>query len=179
VEKQVPIGENSQRKSIYTLNDNMFRFWYRYVLPNMAFIEAGAGNMAYKNKVKPLLNEYMGEVFEQCAIQYMWRRNISGLLPFTFTQIGRWWGNNLSQRRQGEIDFIAVSGNKAIFGECKWRNEAQGIGVLKSLIDKSQILKIYKEKHYMIFSMSGFTKGLNDEAANIGNVELVTIDMMF
>jgi len=179
VEKQAPITENTERNGIYRLTDNLFRFWYKYVLPCMSMIESGNGRLAFETRVKPAMSEYVGGVFEECAAAYIWRCLKADRLPIQIHDAGRWWGNNAAEKRQEEIDIVAAGDGAAIFGECKWRNEAQGIGVLHKLIERSLLLKQFKEKHYMIFSKSGFTEALRREAEQMGNVALVTPDMMF
>ncbi|GHU48991.1 ATPase AAA [Clostridia bacterium] len=179
VEKQLPITGDCQRNGIYRLCDNLFRFWYKYVLPNMAMIETGNGKLAFQTRVLPTINEYVGGIFEECAISYIWLCVGIGRLPIQIQNVGRWWGNNPAEKREEEIDLVAVGDNAAIFGECKWRNEPQGVGVLNDLTERSRLLKKYKERHYMIFSKSGFTEGLIAEANRRGNVALVTPDDMF
>ena len=179
VEKLLPLAEDSQRNGIYRLCDNLFRFLYKFVLPYMALIETGNGELAFKTRVLPVINEYVGGIFEECAISYIWRCVGADILPINIQNVGRWWGNDPIEKRQRDIDLVAIGDNAAIFGECKWRNEPQGVGVLTDLVEKSQILTKYKEKHYMIFSKSGFTKGLLDEAEKLGNIRLITPDMMF
>ena len=34
VQKETPYGEKASRKSVYSIEDNMFRFWYRFVFEN-------------------------------------------------------------------------------------------------------------------------------------------------
>ena len=66
VRKEVPITEKeSSRKTIYLLEDQMFRFWYRFVSPNISGIVRGIGSIIYEKQVKPQLNHYMGLVFEE------------------------------------------------------------------------------------------------------------------
>ena len=179
VEKQLPVTGDSQRNGIYRLCDNLFRFWYRHVLPNMALIESGNGRQAFEKRVAPVINGYIGGVFEECAIAYIWRLAGKNQLPILIHDAGRWWGNNPVDRREEEIDLVAVSDNAAIFGECKWKNEPVGVGELRKLMEKSQLLKQYSEKHYMLFSKSGFTEGLAAEANKLGMVKLVTPEMLF
>jgi uncharacterized protein len=107
------------------------------------------------------------------------RRNKTLSLPIMFDVIGRWWGNNPVKRRQEELDILAMSGNAAIFGECKWRNESVGISILNGLIEKSEILKQYKDKYFILFSKSGFTKELEKAAVNMSSLELVDLDKLF
>ena len=82
-------------------------------------------------------------------------------------------------RQQEEIDILAIDEESAIFGECKWKNDPTGIGVLNGLIEKSEIFKQYKDKYYMLFSKAGFTKELEETAANMGNVELVDLNKLY
>lgn len=96
-----------------------------------------------------------------------------------FGRIGRWWGNNPEKKRQEEIDILAVDEENAIFGECKWKNEPIGIGVLDELVQKSLLFNHYKNKYYMLFSKSGFTKELEGAAVKLGNVRLVDLKMLY
>ena len=178
-EKQAPVTGNTERNGIYRLSDNLFRFWYKYVFPCMSMIESGAGRQAFETRVEPTINEYVGNVFEECAAAYIWRCMKANLLPIQIHNAGRWWGSNAAEKRQEEIDIVAYGDNAAIFCECKWRNEVQGIGVLNKLMEKSLLLKQFSEKYYMIFSKSGFTEALRNEAERLGNVSLITPDMMF
>lgn len=46
IKRETPYGEKSGRKSIYRIDDNMFRFWYRFIPANTSFIERGADELA-------------------------------------------------------------------------------------------------------------------------------------
>ncbi len=46
VQKETPYGEKASRKSIYSIEDNMFRFWYRFVFENNSIIARGAAGNA-------------------------------------------------------------------------------------------------------------------------------------
>jgi AAA+ ATPase superfamily predicted ATPase len=179
IKKDKPLTEDESRKSIYLLEDQMFRFWYRFIPNNMSSIATGLADIVYDKAVAPQLSNYMGQIFEQICMQYLTMRNAGITLPFMFGRIGRWWGNNPNKKRQEEIDILAVDEDKAIFGECKWKNEPMGIGILKGLSEKSEIFKQYKDKFYMLFSKSGFTKELKDAAAKMENVELVDLRKLY
>ncbi len=60
----------------------------------------------------------------------------------------------------------------ALFAECKWTNEKVDLGVLETLAKRSELFN-YKTKYYYLFSKSGFTKGCEDKANEMGNVSLV------
>lgn len=173
VRKETPYGEKASRKTVYSIEDNMFRFWYRFVLENNSIIARGADELAYK-RIEPHLSDYMGKVFEDICSQYLWKLLLSGQCPVEFTSLGRWWGNNPMTRSQTEIDIMGEQDkNTALFGECKWTNEKVDLGVLETLVQRSKLFP-YQRVHLYLFSKTGFTKGCMDKAEELGNVTLVT-----
>lgn len=172
IQKETPYGEKASRKSIYSIEDNMFRFWYRFVPENNSIIARGAADLAYK-RIEPFLSDYMGKVFEEICKQYLWKLLLSGKCPVEFSSLGRQWGNDPVEKRQAEIDIIAEQDkNTALFGECKWTNEKVDLGVLETLVKRSELF-LYKEVYYYLFAKSGFTKGCIERANEMGNVTLV------
>lgn len=172
VQKETPYGEKASRKSVYSIEDNMFRFWYRFVLDNNSLIVRGAADLVYK-RIEPQLSDYMGKVFEEICKQYLWKRLLSGNCPVELKSLGRWWGNNPKEKTQEEIDVMGEQDkNTALFAECKWTNEKVDLGVLETLVKRSNLFS-YKTKHYYLFSKTGFTKGCIDKANEMGNVNLV------
>ena len=177
VRKENPCGEDGGRKTIYSIEDNMFRFWYRFVPANTSIIERGAIDLAYK-RIAPHLSDYMGTVFEEICKQYLWSLLLKGECAVDFTYIGRWWGTDSNARKQVEIDILGIEDkNTALFAECKWRNEKTDLNILESLIEKGELFH-HKNKHYYVFSKSGFTKGCVEKAEELGNVTLVCYEEM-
>lgn len=172
IKKESPYGEKTTRKTIYTIKDNMFRFWYRFVPKNASIIAHGAAELAYK-RIEPELSSYMGGVFEEICKQYLWKLLIDGKCPVSFSDIGRWWGTDSKTKSQEEIDIVGTAGDSALFGECKWTNEKIGTGILETLVERSNLFT-YKKKHFYLFAKNGFTKGCTDKSAEMDNVTLVT-----
>ena len=178
VKKEMPYGEDSTRKTIYSVADNMFRFWYRFVPGNASVISRGAADLAYR-RIDPVLSDYMGAVFEEICKQYLWKLLLERKCAVDFTDIGRWWGTNPRTRQQVEIDIMGEEDkDTALFAECKWRNEKVDMEVLETLVERSKLFH-YQKKHYYLFSKSGFTKGCQERAAELGNVTLVSYGEMF
>jgi len=173
VQKETPYGEKASKKSIYSIDDNMFRFWYRFVPENASLIARGAVDFVYK-RIEPHLSEYMGKVFEEICKQYLWKLLLGGESPLEFTSLGRWWGNDPVHKCQVEIDIMGEQDkDTALFAECKWTSEKVDLAVLETLFERSKLFP-YKDKHYFLFSKSGFTKGCVEKAKELGNVSLVT-----
>ncbi|MDR0220180.1 MAG: ATP-binding protein [Lachnospiraceae bacterium] len=180
VKKEVPVTDKADsKKTIYLLDDQMFVFWYRFVWPDTSRIAAGLGATVCQEVFDGPLADYVGRAFEKCAMQYMWRQLQVGALPFSFQKIGRWWGSNRLEKREEEIDFIALAKDSAIFGECKWRNQLLDEGALNALIRKAELLPTFNNRRYYLFSKSGFTTEVKARAKKEGNIVLVSLEEMF
>ncbi|MDL2302743.1 ATP-binding protein, partial [Lachnospiraceae bacterium OttesenSCG-928-D06] len=175
--KEVPITEEkNSRKTIYHLEDSMFRFWYRFVRPNVSAIMRGAGEAIYHN-IKGQLNDFIGKVFEQICIDYLYLPDIYAELPFPIGNTGRWWGNNKERKRQEEIDIISISNDMILIGECKWTNTAIDMDILETLIERSNLF-YYKQKYLYLFSKSGFTERVKAYAEENQSICLIEFDKM-
>lgn len=176
--KSVPYGEKDvSKKSIYLIKDNYFKFWYRFVFPNENKINL-LGEHKLAENIVDSLSDYMGLVFEDICREYLINQARNGKLPFIPNGFGKWWGNNPVKKKQDDIDIIGIDGNKGIFCECKFRNELFDLSELNDLIDASVLFKNVSEKYYYLFSKSGFTQAVKDEASK-HNITLVTINDLF
>ena len=178
VKRELPVTENTSKRSIYLLDDAMFRFWYRFVFSNMSGIVSGLGAAIYEEEVKPGLSAYMGLIFEDICRQYIIEQAKQNAMPFLPGKIGKWWGNNPKEKRQEEIDIMTCRKENALFAECKWTNEKVGAAVLDTLVERSNLFN-FKNKYFYLFAKKGFTSGCIQKAENAGNVFLVSLNNMF
>ena len=179
---------NPARKSIYRLADFMFRFWYHFVLPDISRISMGFGKEVCaeifekqapaKQTLSGRIEAYTGPVFEECSAQFLWREMAHK--RYKFKDIGRWWGSNPKEKKEEEIDLIAVgSQGNALFGECKWRASCTGSETFDDLVRKSELFPCFAKKQYMLFSKSGFSSELKNIAAQRNDTVLVGLEEMF
>jgi len=175
--KEFPITETSSKKSIYLLDDMMFRFWYRFVFPNMSAIVSGLGREIYDYEVTENLSAYMGLVFEEICKQYLIEEAKKNTLPFFTGKVGRWWGGNPKEKRQEEIDILAYRKDSGLFCECKWTNSPVDIDILNDLEAQSDLFS-FSKKFYWLFAKTGFTDKLINEAKKRVNVRLIRFEDM-
>jgi AAA+ ATPase superfamily predicted ATPase len=86
VEREMPVTEAAQgktrsRKSLYTIKDNLFRFWYRFIPGIIDIIQHNSTEKAWEF-IAEGFSAYMGRVFETMCRQYLWRENTANRLPF-------------------------------------------------------------------------------------------------
>lgn len=177
IRKEKPVTEKESKRSIYLLEDNLFRFWYCFLADNMTAVVSDQGEQLFNVEVSPKLANYMGHIFEDICQQYLLRLSAKNALPLMIKDIGRWWGNNPIRRKQQEIDIMAVSDNDAIFAECKWTDKVVSVDIAEDLLAKAEIFN-YKRKFFYIFSKTGFSAGLIDFAKEHENFKLVSLEQM-
>lgn len=176
IRKETPVTEPAtSRKTIYRLEDSMFLFWYRFVRPNISGITRGIGETIYYQMVTPNISDFMGHIFEDICIQYLYHPQIYATLPFLPGSIGKWWGNNPVAKRLEEIDIMAVQDDQALLGECKWRNADINMEILRQLLERGNLFH-YAKQYYMLFSKTGFTKDVKEYVENTPNIKLISFN---
>ncbi len=89
VEKRMPCGEPSgSKKTIYTLTDNFYRFWYHYIFANKSYYEM-LGEADAAEEIIGDISNFMGIAFEDICRQYLIRQARLKKLPFVPAEIGR------------------------------------------------------------------------------------------
>ena len=178
LKKETPITEKPGKKTIYAIDDNFFRFWYRFVPRNMSVISAGRMRLIYEQAVKRFYPDYMGLVFEKMCQEYLLR--YAKDLPILLSNVGQWWGTDSKTRKEVQIDIVGapVDGNEYLIGSCKYRNEKIGIEELELLRRYAAVFRQNGIFHYYIFSKGGFTPALL-EAEMQGEVTLFTLGDLY
>lgn len=166
IEREVPVTENNpqrSKKGLYKIKDNYLRFWFAFVYPNKSFIESGHSNIVMSKIKKNLVRNHIAFVYEDVCKERMWQLNAEGAWPFHFSKLGRYWD------AQTEIDIVALDpeGKNIVFGEYKYWQEPVGIDVLTKL--EAKVRSVLWERNnrnvwYVLFSISGFTKELEELA---------------
>jgi AAA+ ATPase superfamily predicted ATPase len=177
IAKEHPFGEPLSKRSVYKLEDFMFRFWYRFVFPNISAITARLGAAVYDSEVAEQLSTYMGAIFEEICRQWLFEMTKRNALPLFVGNLGRWWGTNSATHSQEEIDIMATHKNDALFAECKWKNADINTDVYQDLMRKSKMFS-YKRKHIYIFTKRMFSKKLLQIERDQEDVHLITLAEM-
>jgi len=176
IEREVPVTEDNPEKSkrgLYKIKDNFMMFWFRFIFPNLSYIESGHNKLAMERINANLIDSHIAYVYEDICTEKMWQLNVAGTWDFHFDKVGRWWNNDT------EIDIVAIdrSGKDIVFGECKYRTDKTGINVLSELEQKANRVdwKISERRnHFILFSINGFS----DELTKLSKIrkDLILMD---
>jgi hypothetical protein len=148
VEKKIPITESYKSKlkskgAIYSVKDNFFSFWFRFVYLKKQELEKG--NLAVFDRKE--FNDYVSLKFEKFIMELIPYLNIIKSGHF-----GSWW------HKDKEIDVVGLNEHKEIlFAECKWQDKVDAEKVLVELKEKSRYVDWNNEKRkekYAVFAKS-------------------------
>ncbi len=178
LKRETPITEKEGKKTIYSIGDNFFRFWYRFVPRNMTAIQTGRITQLYDKAVKKHFSDYMGLVFEQMCREYL--LNYADNLPIDISDAAQWWGTDSKTRKEIQIDIVGTpaEGKEYIICSCKYRNEKMGVDELELIRQYASVFGKGSRYHYFIFSKGGFTDGLR-QLAEQGEVTLLTLEDIY
>ena len=164
VGKHTPVTEKAGKKTVYEIEDSMFRFWYRFVPDNLSLIHSGTVDKIWRNVARGI-PDFMNKVFQDICRQWVAERNKANKLQVRFVEVGRWWGYDLVTKTDTIIPIVAYSDDDhAIFGDAVWSDEPTGPEILRSLEERSRLFR-YPNRHLYLFSRSGF----KDECAQLAN----------
>lgn len=178
VKKETPFMEKEGKKTLYRISDQFFRFWYRFVRRNISAVSTGRIRQAYDSLIKSYYSDYMGQAFEQMCRDYLLRYDQT--LPVTLLDAGRWWGTDKVQKKEVEIDLVASCAEKDtfLFASCKYRNEKTDADEWIRLKQYADVFGKGSNSYYCIFSKSGFTKKLKQEAVE-RRLKLISLKDMY
>ncbi len=131
------------RQNRYYIKDNFVKFWFRFIYPNLSFIEEGIFSI---DEIKKNYSTYLGRTFEKICFEFLIEN--MNLLQFKFTKIGRQYGTILLAKKgenQYEIDWVVTNEEtkEILFVDCKWKdlNEEEFGKILEKLKEKAKFVK--------------------------------------
>lgn len=149
LEKEVPFGidEKNAKKSLYKVADPFMAFYYRFVVPNLSFIELGR-----RLPIEQALNAHFDE-FVSMQWEKMCRDAVTGNVVgnVVYGKAKRWWGSvggGAKRIEQIELDVVAESLDKQylLVGECKWTAQENGRRLTDELLRKARLLPFAEGK---------------------------------
>ena len=166
-------ADEHARNHKYSLQDPLFRFWYRFVRPNLGALGRGFGAEVWKRNIHPQMNNYMGPAFETVARDHL-RDHAQERFGVPASEIGRVWGNDF------EIDIAGrLLDGSAVFGACKWENAMIGESIRKHLeecIANTRYAEESQTRHLVFFARKGFSDALRKASEIDSSVQLIDLE---
>jgi len=162
----------AQGDRIYIINDEFFRFWFKFIYPKQSFLELGRKDLV-KKAIITEKNDYLSFTFEKILRELILLSSGKSIkdteIPF-IEDIGAFWWKNI------EADACAVAGDMVIIGEAKWRDEKINRREVEKFLAKREIIinKMGKKKAIGIIIAKG---GFSNDARKLENTDLILLDL--
>lgn len=158
VRREIPFDENERnsKKGIYIVEDNLFKFFYRFVAPHASILEFGAVE-AVQNVVNSQMPSFVGECWENLCRRFVAGNVIDGVL---YDKASRWWGKvfteDCAEGEMMELDVVAESFDRkhVLIGECKWTaaEDAQRLYSRLQAVAKALPFVRRRQVHIVLFA---------------------------
>jgi AAA+ ATPase superfamily predicted ATPase len=167
IAREVPVTEkhpHKSRKGIYTLKDNFYKFWFRFVFPNIEEIERKRADYVIDEKIMPDMPQYASYMFEEICREWLWKLDL-----LRYDKVGRWWD------REEEIDIVAFNEKerRILFGECKWQDNVDAEKIIHELKEKAKLVEWYnsgRKEEFILFAKS-FKKKFKEGSVHLLELE--------
>jgi uncharacterized protein len=174
LEKQRSFGSSlRERDARYVICDPIFKFWHRFIRPNLSALTRGFGDNVYDTVITPQLSDYMGLAFEEMCREHL--RLFSQIrLSAPAQEIGKLWSGHYDLDIMGKL----LDGTW-VFGECKWQSQHISVDVLEHLqhsADSAVQATQIASKYFTLFSKTGFTPELKKYAEINPQIVLYELD---
>jgi hypothetical protein len=181
----MPVTDTSgtSRNRVYGLGDGFLRFWFRFVFPFQADLEAGlAPATVFESEIKPDLADHLSPAIEELVRDWVRRTSMEGA-----TRVGSWWGPALdafratNERTTEDIDVVGIARRRVVLiGEVRWRNRPMDVGILRE-IERYKLpalrraARVVAKPGILLVSREGFTAALRDAADRDNRIRLLEL----
>ena len=161
IEKIKPINASSERKSLYVIKSNPIRFYYKYIYMNIEKRDSlGPENFFDTCVLEDFKKQFVPNVYENIAKQYLILRNRLGLNTPSFLEIGTYYYDDPKNKKNGQFDVVTLDKNGYIFYEVKFTKELIGESVLHEEMNQLKNLNInYYKLGFISKNGSNLDKG--------------------
>ncbi len=140
LKKTVPINDEKNKKlTFYDFEDNLLRFYYRYVFSNAAARSAMGKNLLYKEIIQDDFEKnYLPSVFESVSREFLIRKNKAGEINPPFFKIGTYSFNDSKAKKNMQFDVVTLDKKGYVSYECKYTKEQIGSSILQEEKDQTK-----------------------------------------
>ncbi|GIW19958.1 MAG: ATPase AAA [Chloroflexota bacterium] len=181
-------GGKGGRAGVWRLGDPYLRFWFRFVRPNLADLEARRHREVFRQRVAPELDRFVSKpAFEEACRSYVrLAMGRDAALPERGV-VGAWWGQVPDERRsggrrtrKGEVDVVVYDGERLLLaGEAKWSAGEVDVDALGQLEATARHLPGFgPETRLLLVGREGFSARLR-QIEEAGRVILRTVDDLY
>ena len=161
LERTTPINAPSERKTFYSISDNLVRFYYAYVFHSRDTLNRIGPEMFYELYIEPSLDTFISYRTEGIARSYFERLARRGLLKGVY-DIGVYWYDDRKRRKNGEFDCVLKCRDGYDVYEVKNLSSPMTPDMMREEIMKIRGIEGLDVRRIGFVSISGFEEEMDD-----------------
>jgi uncharacterized protein len=174
LERRVPALDDParSRRATYRIVDPYFAFWFRFIASKRADIARGLGEQVVEQSILPLLDDYMGYIFEEMAREHV--RQLAARGEIEADRVDAWWSGDGSR----EVDIVGVKGRHdiSVVGSVKWSARPLSRAALADLQAHAEGMPGYNRR---ITHLLVSRRGCGASVAALSNVRCFSVDDLY
>lgn len=173
-----------QKRTTFRLAEPMLRFHHLVIEPNEAQLARGRGPALWRSLQDTVSSRIYGPHFEHLARTWCLEHAEEATLGGTALSVAATTVACRTHRSGHELDVVVAAGpagdarRVVAIGEAKWRAEPCDVAHLERLEHARDVLGAVGAR-LLLFSRSGFTRGLHAAARRRGDVELIDLERLY
>lgn len=159
IEKVSPINDmNNKQKSGYKISSNLISFYYRYVYTNSSIRNVIEDEVFFDEYIEnDFKKQFVPKIFENIAKEFLIRKSKNRELNYLIHNIGKFYYDDLINKRNGEFDVVTLSKDGYRFYEVKFKKEQLTLSEIKKEIKQVNDTSL-KAINFGFISKNGFDK---------------------
>ena len=154
--KEFPINHQDEvKRTFYSIEDNLLRFYFTYVYPNRSKIESVGPDNVFHMFVEPSLGTYVSYRFESIAKEYFRLKAFKGELD-GIMDIGTYWYDDKATRSNGEFDCVLEFEDGYDVYECKYLKGRMSRSMADEEAGKIRAITAFHPRRIGLVSVEGF-----------------------
>ena len=158
--RSCPINDrDNPRKAFYSISDNLFRFYFAYLLRSDDYVTANS-NGFFDRMITPSLTTFVSYRFEEIAKAYFHRMAKEGLRD-DILRIGSYWYDDRKSRKNGEFDVALETYDGYEIYECKFLEAKAASSLVRSEKRNVEEIEGIHASKFGFISSSGFEEEID------------------
>lgn len=161
IKKNVPINHrDDSKKTFYEINDNLLRFFYTFIYPNISELKRFGSDFIWKRYIENKIDTFISKRFEGIIAEYL-EKSLKENVDINFSDIGTYWYDDKINKKNGEFDCAIKQSNGYFIIEAKHLKNPMTSELINDEIEKMQNIPDLPISGYGFASSSGFEEEIN------------------
>ncbi len=165
-------SNRNAKKGVYRIGHSLLLFYFKYMYGNYSALKMCSPRKFYEEYVQPDIGSFYEANFKKICMEYLELLMQKEKLPIQPVEMGEWVG------KEGSIDIVLQNEDwDNILCFCNWKKPVLELEDFIRCMEVAKKARLTPD-YVMIFSAGSFEEELVRQAKEVGNIELIDINLL-